>query len=105
MSGQIIPFQGHRGSHRAAPPVPSLERQVARIADLVEELEGLTRNARTVPATTLARAQLTLMRAHRLLRPFEAAAKQEGEKEEGEPQPEIDRALLERHYREVNPNK
>ena len=98
MTGQIIPFQGRRPlSAPTAAPVPTIERQMARIGQLVDELEGLTHAARDVPATTLVRAQMTLLRAHRLL-----AARL---KEEGEPQPAVDRGLLERHYRTISPDK
>ena len=102
MSGQIIPFQGHRFHGRAVAGAGlGVERQMARIASLVEELEGLTHNTLNLAPGLIARAHSTMARARGLLGGLEG----EGADEECDPQPEVDRELLARLYREVNPDK
>ena len=73
-----------------------LKLQIARISGLLEELEELTGSSigtgtgASLPLVVQARA--TLERATNHL-----------ETSEGEPQPDVDRALLERMYRDLNP--
>lgn len=107
MSGQIIRFQAHR-RRQALPqawtgvrppghaPGQRLEQQIGRIADLLDELEGLTRTARHVPPGVLAKARVTMDKARRLVAGLEL-------EEEGDPQPEVDGEVLERMYREIKP--
>jgi hypothetical protein len=72
-----------------------LKLQIARISALLGELEELTGasigTGTSPPLVVQARA--TLERATRHLETSD----------EGEPQPDVDRALLERMYRDLNP--
>ncbi len=98
MSGQIIRFQAHRRNQLPPAQRPGLriEQQIARIADLVDELEGLTRTAREVSPGVIAKARVTMDKARRLVVTL-------GLDEEGDPQPEVDRTVLERLYRGLTP--
>ena len=102
MSGQIIHFQARRRQSMAqglaAAPRSGrrIEQQIARIADLVDELEGLTRSSRDVPPGVIAKARVTMDKARRLVVGL-------GLDEEGDPQPEVDRSVLERLYRGFTP--
>ena len=84
MSGKIIEFRRYHDLKRAglyrqqpAPRAPAaqarLGQQIARISDLLGELEELTRGAGDVPLRILVQAD--------------------------DPQPEVDRGLLDRMYR------
>lgn len=95
MSAQIISFRSARDLLRCE-LVPAgllerqrrIERQIARIEALLEEIEELAGD--TEPARS------TVERARWLL--------QNARLDDGDaPQPEIDRALLERLYRELKP--
>lgn len=106
MSGKIIAFRSHQNLKRAnlyrRQSVPRgltrevrLKLQIARISALLGELEELTGTSigtgTSPPLVVHARA--TLERATRHLETSD----------EGEPQPDVDRALLERMYRDLNP--
>ena len=71
-----------------------LKLQIARISGLLEELEELTGTSigtgASPPLVVQARATL------------ERATKHLETSDEGEPQPDVDRALLERMYRDLN---
>lgn len=101
MSGQVIPFQGHRrlSSPRNIAGSRSLEHQVARIADLLEELEDLTRSTMDLAPSVMARTRLAMDRARAVMGGLEGA----GESDAGDPQPEIDSELVARLYRELSP--
>ena len=99
MSGQIIHLHTHR-KHLAPHDLTGaqkLEQHLVRISGLLEELEMLTRNARHVPPRVLAKARVTMEKARRLVGSV-------GLEEAGEPQPEVDREVLERMYRELKPS-
>lgn len=106
MSGKIIAFRSHQNPERAnlyrRQSVPRgltkevrLKLQIARISALLEELEELTGTSigtgASPPLVVQARATL------------ERATKHLETSDEGEPQPDVDRALLERMYRDLNP--
>ncbi len=82
----------------------ALELQVARIAHLVEELEelGCTFGASPPAILTLARAGMEgarrILRTSSLSEPGAHLA----DDGDGEPQPEIDREMLDRMYRDLN---
>ncbi len=105
MSGQIIRFKPalrraelfrQQAVPRPTRP-PRVEEQLARIQHLLGELESLTQTARDVPPHLLAQAGQTMDRARRLLQPGPRIA----EEGEGDPQPEIDGAILDRMYRDL----
>jgi DhnA family fructose-bisphosphate aldolase class Ia len=99
MSGQVIPFQGRRFHGRVVADVEThVERQLARIASLVDELEALTCNTMNLAPGLIARAHDTMERARGVLSSL-------GGGDEQDPQPDVDRELLARLYREVNPTK
>ena len=114
MSGKIIAFRSHQNLNRAnlyrRQSVPRgltkevrLKLQIARISGLLEELEELTGTSigigigigtgtgASLPLVVQARATL------------ERATRHVERSDEGEPQPDVDRALLERMYRDLNP--
>ncbi|HEX9327706.1 MAG TPA: hypothetical protein VF915_14375 [Reyranella sp.] len=107
MSGKIIEFRGHHGLKRAnlyrRQTVPRgltrevrLKLQIARISTLLEELEELA-GAGTGTSTGAApplvvQTRTIIERTNQLL----------DRSDEGDPQPDVDRALLERMYRDLN---
>ena len=119
MSGKIIELRHHRGFDRASfyrnQPVPGgpaakarvdqqmarraqLSEQVARILDLLCELEALTLDNNDVPATLLERARANIDKTGSVL---QAVLKPDGEATD-DPQPNVDNSLLERMYRELD---
>ena len=109
MSGKIIEFRSYnlrRTSLDRKQPEPrgpdsqaALDRQIARISALLEELEELTRGADGSSSPLLLRARSTVARAKKILAPHAEAETNDA----GDPQPEVDRALLERLYGDLNP--
>jgi hypothetical protein len=95
MSGIIIDFHG-----RSAGRQVRLERQIARIEALLEELEELSGGVQHMPVSLVAHAQAGLRQARALLRP--APDRPYGIQGEPDPQPEIDREVLERMYRSLD---
>jgi hypothetical protein len=95
MSGIIIDFHGRSADRQAR-----LERQIARITALLEELEDMSGGAQHVPLALVARAQAGLRQARELLLP--APGQPPGVQGEPDPQPEIDREVLERMYRSLD---
>jgi hypothetical protein len=106
MSGKIIAFRSHQGLKRAnlyrrqsvsrgLTREVRLKLQIARISALLGELEELTGTSigtgTSPPLVVQARATL------------ERATRHMETSDEGEPQPDVDRALLERMYRDLNP--
>jgi hypothetical protein len=99
MRGKIIEFRRYHDLSRvrlyrqqAVPRGPAaqarLDRQIARISGLLGELEELTRGAGDLPPEMLVQARATTETASRFLRP-----------QPDDPQPEVDRGLLDRMYR------
>jgi len=113
MSGKIIEFRG-RDINRAslyrtqAVPRPDgqavLGLQIARISGLLEELEDMIRNADDQSSLHLLQARSTVERTRRMLAPRAEATASAGLEthDDGDPQPDVDRALLERMYRDLN---
>ena len=106
MSGEIIEFRRHHDLKRAelyrrqaVPRGPAgqarLEQQIARISGLLEELENLTGGA-TAPLLVQARASIE--KAGRILPGGRFEVTGPEETGEGDPQPDVDRELLERMY-------
>ena len=114
MSGKIIEFR-NRDANRAslyrtqAVPRPkrqaALKLQVARISALLEELEDLIGSADERSSPHLLQARATVEQTRRILAPrAESTASAAMETyDDSDPQPDVDRALLERMYRDLNP--
>jgi hypothetical protein len=118
MSGEIIEFRRHydlrrarrRRRKRTVPCSPTgqvrLEQQIARISDLLEEFEDLAAGPNDLPSPILAQARASIDKANRIFTTsarFVVNARQE-ENGEANPQPHVDREILERMYRELNPH-
>ena len=112
MAGEIIEFRLHhklkrgRLHHRQAVPrgragQARLDQQIARISGLLGELEDLASSAGELPPPILARARARIAETSRILPPRKrsAASTEPEEHSEADPQPDIDRGLLERMYR------
>jgi hypothetical protein len=108
MSGKIIAFRSDQKLKRAnlyrRQSVPRgltkevrLKLQIARISALLEELQELTG---TSIGTGTGTSEPLVVQARATL---ERAARHLERSDEGEPQPDVDRALLERMYRDLNP--
>jgi hypothetical protein len=80
-----------------------LERQVARIARLLQEVEELASGSDVFPAATLAQARDGVERARQVLQPLARAQRWADLADDGDPQPDIDDEELERMYRDLNP--
>jgi hypothetical protein len=114
MSGKIIEFPS-RDINRAslyrtqAVPRPDgqavLRLQIARISGLLEELEELIRSADDRSSPHLLQARSTVERTRRVLAPRAEPTASAGLEtcDDGDPQPDVDRSLLERMYRDLNP--
>jgi len=108
MSGKIIEFPSrdiNRANLYRTRPVPRpdgqpvLRLQIARILGLLEELEDLIGSADDRSSPHLLQARFTVERTRRILAPrAEPTAS-----DDGDPQPDVDQALLERMYRDLNP--
>lgn len=107
MSGKIIEFPSrdtNRASLYRTQAVPRahgqavLRLQVARISALLEELEDLIGSADGRSSPHLLQARSTVERTRRIL-----TSRTESTENDGDPQPDVDRALLERMYRDLNP--
>lgn len=105
MAGKIITFRSAgRDSHYGQVAVPRdpdrqarLRLHLTRITGLLEELETLKHVADSLPPPLAAQARATIDKARSVVRA-------EAERvDEGDPQPDIDRTLLERWYRDLNP--
>src|SRR5262245_47020092 len=99
MSGTIIKFPGIEIpgvelSGRKA----RLRQQVARIEALLDELEDIKEGAEAVPLSLIAEAQTAI--SSRLGRASDAVL----HAPEPDPQPDVDRALLERLYGTLDPD-
>jgi hypothetical protein len=112
MAGEIIEFRLHhelkrgRLHHRQAvlhslAGQARLDQQIARISGLLGELEELTRSTGALPPPILVRARASIAETSRILPPCKRSAASTGPEEnsDADPQPDIDRGLLERMYR------
>ena len=108
MSGKIIEFPS-RDINRAtlyrtrAVPRPDgqavLRLQMARISGLLEELEDLIGSTDDRSSPHLLQARFTVDQTRRILAPrAEPTAS-----DDDDPQPDVDQALLERMYRDLDP--
>jgi len=134
MTGQIILFQSFRYREKAPayqrpesrrdlsdPPRPIqsqsdfstairnggiLKLKVARIAKLLDELEELARTSSSCPPAMVGQARAGIERARRILQPCSEFARTAGREIdiEDDPQPDVDGEMLERMYRELNPD-
>jgi hypothetical protein len=114
MSGKIIEFRSRdlkRGSLYRQQPVPrgptgeaTLKLQIARIFALLEELEDLTRSANECSLPLLLQARSTVERTRSILLGCAEPVPGVEKNADRDPQPDIDRALLERMYRDLNPS-
>jgi hypothetical protein len=113
MHGKVIDLRRLRGrgkyNSRASKKVPlgrsrrhglELQKlQIARIAALLDELEVLSRHSRDVPLSMLTRARACIRNVRGMpVRPSDV-------EDEGDPQPEVDRELLDRLCRSLDPYK
>jgi hypothetical protein len=113
MTGELIHLERHRDLKRgklyrqqSIPCGPAVavcatslvELRVARITQLLTELEELTRLPRSIPAATLDEARAGVEKARRIVCPWTAAVADL----KGAPQPELDDERIERMYRELN---
>jgi hypothetical protein len=98
------PAQSDRGGQNAgaeAGKARNLERQVARISGLLDELEELARTAADVPPAAQRQARVGVERARAILQLLQAS---ECEADiEGDPQPRLNDEELERMYRHLHP--
>ena len=112
MSGKIIAFRSHQNPNRATlyrrQSVPRgltkevrLKLQIARISALLEELEEMTGTSIGTGTGTGTGASPPLVVQARAT--LERATKHLATSDETDPQPDVDRALLERMYRDLNP--
>jgi hypothetical protein len=107
MSGKIIGFPS-RDTNRASvyrtlvPPRPDgqavLGLHIARISALLEELEDLIGSADGRSSPHLLQARSTIEQTRRIL-----PSRPEATESDDDPQPDVDRSLLERMYRDLNP--
>ena len=114
MSGKIIEFPS-RDTHRASlyrtqsaprPDGPAVLRpQIARISALLEELEDLIGCADGRSSPHLLQARSTVEWTRKILTPRTEPTASAGleTNDDGDPQPDVDRSLLERMYRDLNP--
>ena len=119
MSGEIIDFRNMRELRRAKlyrqQPVPrgpckdarlheelarlaTLDEQIDRIVGLLGELDALTRDAKDLPSTLRLRARASIDLASGVLQEVWARPEEDGT---DDPQPEVDREVLERMYRDL----
>jgi hypothetical protein len=114
MSGNIIEFRSrdfNRANRYRTQAVPRadgqavLRLQVARISGLLEELEDLIRSADDQSSPHLLQARTAVERTRRILAPRAEPAASAGldTYDDDDPQPDVDRTLLERMYRDLNP--
>jgi hypothetical protein len=125
MSGDIIDFRSLREQRRAKlyrqQPVPrapagepvgfggtparwaTIDEQVVRILSLLGELKALTRDPRDLPLPLLARARASIDMTSQVFGQVLGAVCVEPEEDgSDDPQPEVDREVLERMYRDLD---
>jgi hypothetical protein len=131
VTGRIIPFQSCRNCEHASLRRPSfhfdhpsasirsqmdfgspsrnpriLKLQIARVAKLLDELEQFARTTENLPPTIAGQTHAGIEGARIILQPFSGCDREAGWEDdiEADPQPEIDGEMLERMYRELNPD-
>jgi len=131
VTGRIIPFQSYRNCEQASPrrvgphfnhPSGSirsqpdfgpagrntriLKLQIARIAKLLDELEQFARTTENLTPIIAGQTHTGIERARIILQPFSGCEREAGCEDdiECDPQPDIDGEMLERMYRELNPD-
>ena len=72
---------------------------IERIGVLVGEIEALSQRADQVPSPLLVEMHAILENAHRVLENCAGRSKGATDAEDGDPQPDVDRDILERMYR------
>jgi hypothetical protein len=114
MSGKIIEFRSRKTNRASlyrtqAVPRPNgqavLKMQVARISALLNEIEDMIGSADDRSSPHLLQARATVERTRRILAPRAEPTASAGLEtyDDSDPQPDVDRALLERMYRDLNP--
>jgi hypothetical protein len=95
MNGNIIAFQDGT--------CPQTVRRIVRIMGLLGELEELTTSARALPLPLLLQTRKSIEKARRVLNSCAAveSPRLPPESDEGDPQPDIDREMLERMYKNL----
>ena len=106
MRNVIIQFRarkgprGHKQTQEPSPHGPSrqfrLQQQIARVTALVEELEGIAHGESDVPPKLLWQARVGIDKTRDILRALPGYLSDS--EREADPQPDIDRAVLERLY-------
>ena len=123
MSGEIIDFRSLREQRRAKlyrqQPVPrapagepdlggaparwaTIDDQVFRILSLLAELKALTGDPRDLPLPLLERARASIEMTSQVFGQVLGSVSVEPEEEDDDPQPEVDRDVLERMYRDLD---
>ena len=83
-----------------------MKLQIARIAKLLDELEKFARTTENLPPPIAGQTHAGIKRGRRILQPWSGPEREVGREDdiEGDPQPDIDGEMLERMYRELNPD-
>ena len=99
-------FGKHRDFGPAGRNTRILKLQIARIAKLLDELEQFARTTENLPPTIAGQTHAGIERGRIILQPFSGCEREAGREDdiEGDPQPHIDDEMLERMYRELNPD-
>ena len=115
MGGIVIAFprtrasayctKAEKSSLRGRRRRPQLKVQVERITALIEELEDMSRHSSEVPSAMLTRARASICKVEEMLEPSCVGhlAPPALVEDEGDPQPHVDRKLLERLIRSLDP--
>ena len=108
MGGTVIAFPGGRAStHRSAgrKSLPRGQRRrlkmhIERITALLEELEDISRHSSKLPPAVRARTRTSIRKAERMLGVREDVAHAASPilEQEGDPQPHVEREVLERLF-------
>ncbi len=82
-----------------------MKLQVARIAQLLDELEELARASDNFPPGIVGQAHAGIERARKILQPCSESERSAGRENdiEDDPQPDVDGEMLKRMYRKLNP--
>jgi len=108
MGGIVIAFPGVRASSqrrkeylpRRRSRRPQLKMQIERIAALLEELKSISDRSNQLPPAILASTRTSIRKAERILGLSDEVAQGRSPilEQEGDPQPHIDREVLERLF-------
>jgi hypothetical protein len=104
MNGVVIAFPGDWvGARRVANGRSPVEAQVERITALLDELEGVSLASADVSLMlTEARATICKMEERLASRGLNHATPSGVIEDEGDPQPHVDREVLERHFQSLD---